>query len=243
MNGLKNYFKMVKFKDLTLAEELVYSVISRYSYKGESRISRSAISQITGIKKLDTITKHTNKLEKLGLITKLYIGDNKKSVVYKLNYKEEPFTIIMNDLVEKLDGLELAFAIRLAGLRYKTTPWIKMKKTEIIKKMKIGSSTFYEYMPRLIDKKVVIELSDCYVLNTNYFPVFQKLDDETFDLIKTALDQYEDSLAHKAVEKAYNNQFIGISDPKAYVYRCLTGEAFIKDNNKNEDILPKEYVF
>lgn len=236
---------MIKFNDLTLSEELVYVAIAKYSYKGVSRISRATIADITGIKKLSTITKHTNKLEQIGLITKEYntIGKSKKSVSYRLNYNGDPFIIVYDTLTEKLSGMELIFAIRLASLRYSTTPWIDMKKTEIIKKMRVGNSTFYEYMPKLIEKGIVAEANGCYVLNTNYFPHFQVIDDETWNLIKCALDRDKTSVAYNSVSKAYENGFVGISNPKAYVIKCLTAGTSAKDVVKLEVCNTKEFSF
>ena len=236
MSEFKSYFKMIKHCDLTLSEELVYAIISRYSYRGVSKISRSFISDISGIKKHDTITKHTNRLEELGLITKEYVGKNKKSVIYKLNFKSEPFVIIMDSLMDVINGTELAFAIKLAGLRFGTTPWVKLSNNDIIKKLNIGKSTFYDNINKLIDKKIIIKIKDCYVFNPNYFPVFQKISNDTMDLIKCALDQDPSSPAYKAISNAMENSFIGISNPHKYVYKCLTGEAFVKDSNNNIEI-------
>ena len=79
-------FVIRKCMNLSLKEELVYAVISCNSDEnGESRISREKISDLTGIKKLDTITNHTNRLVEEGLITKSYrFESGKKLVTYKL---------------------------------------------------------------------------------------------------------------------------------------------------------------
>ena len=241
----KRFFKMIKLNNLTLSEEAVYAAIASYSYRGVSRVSRATIAEMAGIKKLDTVTKHTNKLEQLGLITKIYNSkeNSKKSVSYRLNYKDEPFVIVNHLLAEELSGTELIFAIRLASIRYKDTPWIKLSKNEIIKMMNIGVYTFYEYMPKLIEKGIVLEVNDCYILNTNYFPIFQKLDDETIELIKCALNRDKTSVAYEAVSRAYSNGFIGISNPKAYVIKCLMAGTSTKDVVIPEKTNIKEYEF
>ena len=70
---MNNAFKVKKFMKLTLPEELVYSLISCYSDRfGVSHITRQCLMNKTGIKKADTITKHTNRLQELGLIKKTY---------------------------------------------------------------------------------------------------------------------------------------------------------------------------
>ena len=118
-----------------------------------------------------------------------------------------------------------------------------MSKTEIIKRMKIGNSTFYEYMPKLIEKGIVLEVNDCYLLNTNYFPTFQKLDSETIDLIRCALNRDKTSVAYESVSRAYSSGFAGISDPKAYVIKCLMAGTSTKDVVIPEKTYTKEYEF
>ena len=66
---MNNAFKVKKFMKLTLQEELVYCLISCYSDRfGVSHRTRQCLMNKTGIKKADTITKHTNRLQELGLI-------------------------------------------------------------------------------------------------------------------------------------------------------------------------------
>ena len=90
---MEKSFVIRKSMNLSLKEELVYAVISCNSDEnGESHISRKEISNITGIKKHDTITNHTNKLVEEGLITKTYkhVG-GKKLVTYKLLSSKKDF--------------------------------------------------------------------------------------------------------------------------------------------------------
>ena len=90
---MNNHFKVLKNDQLTLADELIYSLLSCYSDKdGVSNISRQALANKSGIKKLDTITAHTNKLEKLGLISKSYTTHSgKKLAHYKITNPQQNF--------------------------------------------------------------------------------------------------------------------------------------------------------
>ena len=77
---MEKAFKVLKNNELTITDELIYALLSCYSdCKGVSNISRQCLADKAGIKKLDTVTNHTNKLEELGLIKKTYtfIGGKK----------------------------------------------------------------------------------------------------------------------------------------------------------------------
>ena len=111
-------FKLKKNNQLTIVDELVYSLISCYSDRnGVSKISRQCLASKTGIKKLDTITAHTNKLEELGLIKKTYTTQGgKKLVQYQVLDLQEDFIWVSNDITRYRPGL-IGFMIKMAGLR------------------------------------------------------------------------------------------------------------------------------
>lgn len=90
---MNNHFKVLKDDQLTLADELIYSLLSCYSDKdGVSNISRQSLANKSGIKKLDTITAHTNKLEELGLISKSYTTHGgKKLAHYRIKSPQQNF--------------------------------------------------------------------------------------------------------------------------------------------------------
>ena len=70
---MEKAFKVLKNNELTITDELIYALLSCYSdCNGVSDISRQSLADKAGIKKLDTVTNHTNKLEELGLIKKTY---------------------------------------------------------------------------------------------------------------------------------------------------------------------------
>lgn len=73
----------MKNNELTITDELIYSLLSCYSdSEGISNISRQCLADKSGIKKLDTITKHTKKLEDLGLIQKTYTFHGGKKLAH-----------------------------------------------------------------------------------------------------------------------------------------------------------------
>lgn len=85
-------FKIKKTMALSLQEELIYCLISSYSNNGISHITRQTLMDKSGIKKADTITKHTNKLQELGLLEKYYeYKSGKKLVTYKVNKPQNDY--------------------------------------------------------------------------------------------------------------------------------------------------------
>jgi DNA-binding MarR family transcriptional regulator len=121
---ISNVFKVkIKMKDdikLSLAEETVYAIISCNSDKdGVSHIRREVIAEKAGIKEVDTVTKHTNKLEEIGLLTKEYVTkQGKKRAIYHLRDHKDQFMFVSNDLFGcGLSNGEIGFAIKFARLR------------------------------------------------------------------------------------------------------------------------------
>ena len=73
----------MKNNELTLTDELIYSILSCNSdVNGVSNISRRSLASKAGIKKMDTVTAHTNKLEELGLIKKTYTFSKGKKLAH-----------------------------------------------------------------------------------------------------------------------------------------------------------------
>ena len=115
---MNNTFKVQKNNKLTITDELIYALLSCYSNsEGVSDISRECLANKSGIKKLDTITAHTNKLEELGLIIKTYTySGGKKLAHYKVINPQRDFMWVSNDITKYTPGL-IGFLIKLAGLR------------------------------------------------------------------------------------------------------------------------------
>ena len=116
---MKNSFKVQKNNNLTITDELIYSILCCYSNSdGVSNISRDCLAKKSGIKKLDTITAHTNKLEQLGLIEKTYTFQaGKKLVQYHVMNPDKDFMWVSNDIITKHKSGQIGFLIKLAGLR------------------------------------------------------------------------------------------------------------------------------
>lgn len=112
-------FKVQKNNKLTITDELVYSTLCCYSdNNGISNISRQRIAEKTGIRKLDTIAEHTNKLVELKLIEKTYTFEGGKRLAhYKILNPKINFMWVSNDLFDlKKPGL-IGFVVKMAGLR------------------------------------------------------------------------------------------------------------------------------
>ncbi len=116
---MQNSFKVQKNNKLTITDELIYSILCCYSdSEGVSNISRDCLAKKSGIKKLDTITTHTNKLEQLGLIKKSYTFQaGKKLAHYHVINPDKDFMWVSNDVISKYKSGMLGFLIKLAGLR------------------------------------------------------------------------------------------------------------------------------
>lgn len=116
---MQNSFKVQKISNLTITDELIYSILCCYSDSdGVSNISRDRLAEKSGIKKLDTITSHTNKLAELGLIEKTYtIREGKKLVHYHVKNPHRDYMWISNTVMKKYKAGQIGFLIKLAGLR------------------------------------------------------------------------------------------------------------------------------
>jgi hypothetical protein len=115
---MTNAFKVLKNNQLTLTDELIYSLLSCFSNsEGVSNISRKCLASKAGIKKLDTVTAHTNKLEELGLIEKTYtFHQGKKLAHYRVKQPKKDFIWVSNEITQYRPGL-IGFLIKLASLR------------------------------------------------------------------------------------------------------------------------------
>lgn len=101
------------------------------------------------------------------------------------------------------------FLIRLASLRLPTEKYLDMSKNEIIKKMKIGKSTFYKYYEASL-KEGYIKLVDGKIeLSTDIFPVFnpkQVISDKSRARINSILMDSPESRERKTLLTYYNPQ-------------------------------------
>lgn len=97
---------------------LIYATISRNSdANGISRIGRQKLAEITGVSDLDTVTKHTNRLEYQGLLTKRYtLLEGKKRAEYHLSFNKKDFIWVSNQ-VASYPPETLGLLLKLAMLR------------------------------------------------------------------------------------------------------------------------------
>lgn len=221
---LTNYFKMDSTRKLTLAERLVYIFLCAYSNGKVSHITRKTLMDLTGIKKADTITKHTNKLEDLGLIKKIYKKDNgKKLVEYHITQIDKGFVCISNDILNILKTTDLSFAISLAALRYAGTNKIQLSNNEIISKLNISKSTFYRCITALIENEIIIKVSDGYLMNTDLFFVFKTKTNKAKQMEKCLLKTSENTLSYKIFMNAYSKNYDGINNIEKFLMWCSAG--------------------
>lgn len=222
---ITHYFKLTMNQTLSLSEWLTYIFICLYSDGKISYITRDALMALTGIKKADSITRHTNKLVDKGLVTKSYVMINgKKRVIYNIINSDTDFMCVSNELASILKTTELAFAVRLASLRINGTNNILLSNNEIIKLLNISKTTFYRYIDILIKKNVIMKIANGYTVNSNLFFVFkiksQRAKNLEADLIKM-IDN--DTKASKIFKKAYFNNYDGIYNIEGFLEWCISG--------------------
>ena len=100
----------------------------------------------SGIKKADTITKHTNRLQELGLIEKTYEHKSgKKLVTYRVINPQKDFIWVSNSIFSGNPSLT-AFLIRLAELKSPFSKSITISKNQLAKQLNVGKSTLYKYL-------------------------------------------------------------------------------------------------
>lgn len=223
---ITNYFKMTTNKNLTLAEWLVYAYICAYSNGKVSHISRNTLMDLTGIKTADIITKHTNKLEQEGLISKEYSYSNggKKLVTYNILNGDTNFICVSNNLLNALKTNEIAFAIRLATLRLYGSNRIILSNNEIIKRLSISKATFYRYIDALIKAEIAFKVDDGYVINPDIFFVFKQKTDKAKQLEKKLLGMANNgSVYSKIFFDVYCKNYDGINNIEKFLDWCLAG--------------------
>ena len=248
LNKIKNAFKIKKNMKLSLQEELVYSLISCYSDKnGISHISRQCLMDKSGIKKADTITKHTNRLQELGLIEKTYEHKSgKKLVTYKVINPQKDFIWVSNSIFSGNPSLT-AFLIRLAELKSPFSKSITISKNQLAKQLNVGKSTLYKYL-ELAQKDSSISIQgDVITLSEEIFPTFEKtVQPSPEQLVRLSeIARNKTSVEAKILFNYYNKDTHIItgwnSSIDALIDFCLSG---VPKKSKNPVEQPKiNYVF
>lgn len=203
---------------------LLYEVLMWKSDNYTSHITRDKLCYYCGIKKPDTISKHTNLLKKVGLLTKEEAIDSKRRLItYHLTKPVTGYTICMNELF-RLPIDVIPFVTRLAYLRYNGTASINLTNEQIYKRLNISRNKFYELRKKSIDCNVLFETETGYVLNTEYFPVFKAIDKTTRDKINAILQMDNSFRGKKVLLHYYTDDFKNLkSDLNWFVDYCLAG--------------------
>lgn len=182
---INNAFKIKKNMKLSLQEELIYSLISCFSNeKGISHISRQCLMDKSGIKKADTVTKHTNHLQELGLIEKTYEHKSgKKLVTYRVINPQKDFIWVSNSIFSGNPSLA-AFLIRLAELKSPFSKSINISKNQLAKQLNVGKSTLYKYLDLAQKNSSILIQGDEIILSEEIFPTFEKVSKPTPEQMK-----------------------------------------------------------
>ena len=236
----------MKTQDCSQTEELIYGIISKNSdATGKSQITREKLSELSGISDLDAISDYTSKLEKKHLIRKStsYINGIRR-VTYYMNKTSEDFLWVASAVFD--NGPELiGFLLKFAQLRYKNTNWIGLCNNQIIKEMHVGRNQFYMKIELLIERGFIEKTDNGYVLNSEFFPVF---DNYVRPTAVEAILALPDSARSKKVFLSYYNPMTGIfknlkMSPTAFTEWCLAGCPGLKQKKTKEKIPEIEYNF
>ncbi len=239
---LKNYFIMPCNRTYSLKEDYVLALILMNSDSKVSHISRSKLCQLAGIKKDDTISMMTKKFQEDGFITKVNNHTKKGNLVeYHINKPKHYLPIINSILQFKELGM---FAIKLAEFRVNGTPCIYMSDNELIKAMHCGRSNYFKYKKQLIENKILIEDVDCYIISTEYFPVYKEISEQTEERINTLLGLDKETVGRKVFLHYYKQNFQNLNCSIDYfVNWCLAGCPGLKQKKSKEKIPDIEYNF
>ena len=203
--NLKNYFIMPSNRGYSLREDYILALILMNSDSKVSYISRSKICELANCKDLKSISNITNKFQKDGYITKVYkYTKDKKLVEYHIN-KPKYYIPVMNSIMQfKELGI---FAIKLAEYRINGTPCIYYSDNELIKQLHIGRTKYFSFKKELIKNNILIEDIDCYILNTDYFPVYKTISDKAQKDINTLLSMDVNFRGRKVFLYYYKQDF------------------------------------
>lgn len=168
---MKNF--RINIEGLDLKEILILALITSHSdfTTYVSNISRERLSNESGIKKLDTISKYTNSLEKKGKLTKrVYYKNDKKRIEYSVNKPNSRYVTVLGKVFE-LDAKLIGFLIKLADLRWRGTSEIRLTDKLIYEGMGISRTTFTALRNAALASGALSTTENGYSLSSDYFPV------------------------------------------------------------------------
>lgn len=238
----RKIFKIKKFMKYSLKEYAVYATIAAHS-GGDNicKLTRRAISDLSGVSDLDTISKYTSKFEKDGLLKKINHIDAKgrKLVDYKLLEQPTDYLLITYALFGG-DPKMLGFVCLLAQYKYKNTNIIQLSTADLYRKMGMSKTAFYRYIKEAEKMGYVEKIENGYKMSEKLFPEVKNTEKEKIDqTINEILDMEDGSRAKNILLTYYDPQVRLFSEKirnvKDFLDYCLSG---VPKKNKEK---PKEF--
>lgn len=192
---------MPKTQTLSFLEEATLLVLCRQGLQkdGTIHIERKTIAGRIGIKECDTISKYTNKLQKLGYIEKRDSYDSKghNLVKYVINTRL-PYRVLSNDFYDVNPRLAV-FVARISDYRVGTSNDVYYNNRELAEKIGVKERTFYNYIKEAISLGIVSKLDEGYHLSEEWFPrTKQKLSNEELSNVKKLAKSADTKVAKMA---------------------------------------------
>ena len=139
---------------LTMEETCLYACLCFKAdfISGMSHVLRKTLCGMAGIKKEDTVTKYTNKLQQLGFIEKSNAQDKEKTLaIYHVHIPEKDWIRIGEGLLEEeIEPKMKGFLILVKCLCLNNTNHTLYNKTEMAEKLNIDRKTFNKYLDKAI---------------------------------------------------------------------------------------------
>lgn len=216
-----------RWNSLTLTAKAIYATIATKSdfRTGESRIKRETICNLLGLKDEEIITKYTNQLHQLGLITKRYLDKNHLKVVYTVENLQK-FSLLSRDVVKiGLNDKQLGLFVSLCSLRANGTD---VNLPYLYKECNVAKRTFYKYIKELESLDLIEYSKGCVTLlefvpnNKSMNKVARKLWDD-FKAINEELPESKQHNKYKAIKKKELSGWDGINSVSQFIIKLLTG--------------------
>lgn len=230
-----------RWNSLTLTAKAIYVIIATKSdFKtGESRIKRETICNLLGLKDEEIITKYTNQLHQLGLITKRYLDKNHLKVVYTVENLQK-FSLLSRDVVKMgLNDKQLGLFVSLCSLRSNGT---EITLPYLYKECNVAKRTFYKYIKELESLDLIEYSKGCVSLlefipdNKSMNKVARKLWDD-FEAANENLPKEEQHPKYKAIKKKEQSGWDGINSVSQFIIKMLTGVTMSPIRKKNKSII------
>lgn len=232
-------------------EEAVLLVLSRKSPEkdGWIRISRESIldkinAVEENIKCIDTITKHTNELQKKGYLEKdwNYNKEGKKIAKYKIN--KAKFRVIGNPVYD-LDIKLAVFLARLYDFCWNNTNEVRRTTAELLKGIKISKSSFYKNIKTAIALGIIKKTREGYSFSSYWFPLKNsviKVNKPTKEQITTMnqIAKVDSKIGHCA--KWFLEENIFEQENWKDIYNKVLSGTLVCDKKDDETEYPRGYA-